>query len=363
MLVQDYIEQYRHTIVQISTPSGNGTGFYLQEYNLIVTNEHVVRGHAEVVIDTIHIDPSIMPVVYLDAAYDLAFILPISEIIDETFEIDLAEIEVSEGDEVFAVGHPYGLKFTATQGIVSKAKRKQNNINYIQFDAAINPGNSGGPLVNKRGKVVGVNSFIISGGDNLGFALPTVYLKESLEDYRAYSGKNIVRCHSCRNYVEDKVLENKFCPHCGTALEFPESDNYKPVGNAVLIEEIIEELGKNVRLARRGRNLWEIKEGSALVKITYSEQTGYIMGDAHLALLPRENIDKIYEFLLRENNRLPDLFFSIAGQEIILSFVIFDKYLSKETGLKIFLNHFEMADHYDDILIYKYKALKKEIDE
>jgi serine protease Do len=66
--------------------------------------------------------------------------------------------------------------------------RVRDGVKYIQIDAAINPGNSGGPLVNKQGEIIGVNSFIIRGGDNLGFALPVSYLREALEMYAPHRG-------------------------------------------------------------------------------------------------------------------------------------------------------------------------------
>ena len=86
-----------------------------------------------------------------------------------------------DGEVVVAIGHPFGLNYTATQGVISKVDRIRDGVKYIQIDAAINPGNSGGPLVNKEGEVIGINSFIIRGGDNLGFALPVSYLKEALD--------------------------------------------------------------------------------------------------------------------------------------------------------------------------------------
>src|SRR5574338_619774 len=92
--------------------------------------------------------------------------------------------ETKDGDVVVAIGHPFGLNYTATQGVISKVDRIRDGVKYIQIDAAINPGNSGGPLVNKNGEIIGINSFIIRGGDNLGFALPVNYLREALLLYQ-----------------------------------------------------------------------------------------------------------------------------------------------------------------------------------
>ena len=84
-----------------------------------------------------------------------------------------------QGETVFAFGSPGGLRNTLTHGLVSAVARQtdpDSPLIYIQTDAPINPGNSGGPLVNVRGEVVGVNTFIMSqsgGNEGLGFAIPS----------------------------------------------------------------------------------------------------------------------------------------------------------------------------------------------
>jgi serine protease Do len=97
--------------------------------------------------------------------------------------------------------------------------RIREGVRYIQIDAAINPGNSGGPLVNKEGEIIGINSFIIRGGDNLGFALPVSYMREALELYLPHIGEASTRCHSCNHLVLASTIEaTKYCPYCGTEV-------------------------------------------------------------------------------------------------------------------------------------------------
>ncbi len=79
----------------------------------------------------------------------------------------------NEGADVYAIGHPKGLSFTLTKGIVSAYR---DNNTYIQIDAAINSGNSGGPLLNNKGELIGINSFKYYGGENLNFALNIDYI-------------------------------------------------------------------------------------------------------------------------------------------------------------------------------------------
>lgn len=359
------IESFREVVIQIATPYSTGTGFFLKGPDLIVTNEHVVRGNREVVIDGQSFDKQLVKVLFSDSKYDLAFLHSPTE--HKMPEVPLAreeEDKLAEGETVLAVGHPFGLRFSATQGIVSNLMHQQNQIQYIQHDAALNPGNSGGPLINLKGQVVGVNTFIIRDGNSIGFSLPVKYLQAAMEAYREHEGKGskvAVRCHSCSNLVfEDNIAEGDFCPNCGAKIILPSQvDKYEPVGVKRTIEEILGALNFNVDLSRRGPNHWELNRGSAKINISYHEKTGLIVGDAYLVTLPLENIEKIYNFLLRENYQIENLTFSVKGNDIILSLLIYDRYLNAETGNKLFDHLIKSADKYDNLLVDEYGAQLK----
>jgi serine protease Do len=360
MNAQEIIDVFQPIIIQIATPQGTGTGFYLKDRNLIVTNDHVVRGNFEVAISGKKFGKTMSPVYFNDPKYDLAFIKVPDGADMPQMQLDI-EHPIKDGDQVIAIGHPYGLNYTATEGIVSKSKRVQHGINFIQIDAAINPGNSGGPLVNLDGEIIGVNTFIIAGGDNLGFALPVNYLIESLNDYKELFGKVAVRCISCSNIVTSENIDGEYCPFCGAKVELPalkQEGDYKPAGAALTIENILTQLGKDVKLARKGPYMWEIEEGSAHITINYNEN-GFIVGDCFICSLPKMNIAQIYEFLLRENYNLDDVMFSVSNQDIVLSTFIYDQYLSYEIGLKTFKDFFEKSDYYDDYLIKNFGAIPR----
>jgi serine protease Do len=360
MNAQEIINLFQPIIIQIATPQGTGTGFYLKEPNLIITNDHVVKGNYEVAVSGKHLTKAMSPVYYNDPRYDLAFIGVPKDTDMPAVRLD-SEHPVHDGDKVIAIGHPYGLNYTATEGIVSKASRSNKGINYIQIDAAINPGNSGGPLVNEDGEIIGVNTFIIAGGDNLGFALPVSYLIDALKEYKPYYGKTAVRCSSCSNIVTAENIDGEYCPFCGSKVELPaikQEAEYKPSGASATVEKILEALGKDVKLARKGPYAWEITQGSANIVINYN-QNGFIVGDCFICSLPKTNIAQIYEFLLRENYDLEGIIFSISGQDIVLSSLIFDQYLTYETGLETFKNLFTKADYYDNLLIEKYGAIPR----
>jgi serine protease Do len=355
---QDLIASFQDVVIQISTPQSTGTGFYLKDYEVIVTNHHVVRGNDEVMVSGKTIPRTMSKVWFTDQQHDLAFLAVPPNVLAPTAKIGLPG-SVRDGDEVVAIGHPFGLNYTATTGIVSKALRPRNGINYIQIDAAINPGNSGGPLINQAGEIVGVNTFIIQGSDGLGFALPIEPLVSNLNAYRDVHSKLATRCNSCGTIVTELTIDGKFCPSCGSevSLETPEADRYKPSGVVATIEEVVTKLGKEVKLTRRGPNNWQIEEGSAKITIVYNTQSFFIIAYAYLCQLPKANISPLYEFLLRENDKKGGLTFSVNQQSIVLSCLIYDLDFTLDSGMEMFARLFKKADDYDNLLIETYGAL------
>lgn len=353
------IERFKEVIIQIATPYSTGTGFYLKDVNLIITNEHVVRDNKEVIIDGMHLERQLSKVLYTDQKYDLAFLEISNGEKMPLIELDLDQ-KITAGDIVIAMGHPFGLKFTATQGIVSNALHQVDHIDYYQHDAALNPGNSGGPLVNENGSIIGINTFVIRDGNNIGFSLPVKYLNNTLQEYQSSKAAIAVRCPSCSNLVFENQIDKKYCPHCGSFIQLPSQiEEYEAVGIAKTIEVILEKAGHPIKLSRRGPNNWELRQGSAKISIAYYEKNGLITGDAYLCHLPKQNIQALYEYLLKQNYLMEGLTFSVKGQDIIISLLIYDRYLNEDTCLKLFTHLFEKADHYDDILVDEFGATWK----
>jgi serine protease Do len=174
-----------------------GTGFIISPDGYILTNNHVVNGADEVMVKLSDGRELKGEIKGLDDKLDLALI-KISE--KESFPAaelgDSDELEV--GEWVMAIGNPFGLAQTVTAGIVSAKGRVIGSGPYddfIQTDASINPGNSGGPLFSTTGKVVGINTAIIAGGQGIGFAIPVnmakgiiTQLRESGKVTRGYLG-------------------------------------------------------------------------------------------------------------------------------------------------------------------------------
>lgn len=361
MNTQSILNRHIDNIIQIMTPYGTGTGFIIGD--LIVTNSHVVSGLKEVVISAKKIKRSIARVVYDDTYFDLAFIK-----YDGMFHAEnpllLSESNIEDGDIAIAVGHPYGLNYTSTEGIVSKAARLQGDLEYIQIDAAINPGNSGGPLLNIKGEVIGMNTFIIQNSNNLGFALPYYYIQEALIEFAELGKDNVIKCPSCKNIIEENNIINDYCPECGTKLELAKQrrKGYKPTAITKLLENILESLGVNVTLARRSQASWHVERGSAKIDINYYDN-GIIIGDSKLCSIPKENIDALYDYLLEINEEFTYLQFSINENIIYLSYLIVDTSLTEKEGKIAFERLFNYADKYDDILINKFNAIALKRDE
>lgn len=360
MNTQAILETYIENIIQVMTPYGSGTGFIIDD--LIVTNSHVVAGLKEVVVSAKKIKRAIAQVVYDDPYYDLAFIH--IDFKAPKNPLKLSKQVVEDGDTAIAIGHPYGLNYTATEGIISKASRLHGELEYIQIDAAINPGNSGGPLLNSKGEVIGVNTLVVQNSNNLGFSIPYFYVEEALTSYKSLNRRNIIKCSSCKNLIQEEDIKNDYCPECGIKLEVAKlrRKGYKPTGKTKLLEEVLSALDINVTLARRSQASWRVDYKSARIDISYYDN-GIIIGDSRLCVIPQENISDIYDYLLDENKKLSYLKFSINENFIYLSYLIVDSSLTFEDAKVAFGRLLKNSDKYDDILINQFNAIKQKRDE
>ena len=162
-------------------PQGTGSGFIWDEHGHVVTNFHVIRGAQEALITLA--DQRMFPAALVGASpeHDLA-VLRIEVDFDGPPPLPIGDsADLRVGQNVYAIGNPFGLDHTLTTGIISALDRTIDDErggtieNLIQTDAAINPGNSGGPLIDSAGRLIGINTMIYSPSGayaGIGFAVP-----------------------------------------------------------------------------------------------------------------------------------------------------------------------------------------------
>jgi S1-C subfamily serine protease len=221
---------------------GNGSGFMWDDEGRIVTNAHVVAGGAYFEIGLS--DQSSVPATLI-AAYppkDIAVLIMTGVPKSKLHPIPLGRSdELKVGQYTFAIGGPYGLEQTLTRGIISALGREIDTEsgttikNVIQTDAAINPGNSGGPLMDSAGRLIGMNTAIVSRSGSsagIGFAIPVDEI----------------------NQVVTQLIKHKrvLRPILGLAF-YPESESRAAGITGIVVREVTE----NSPAARAGLKAWE----------------------------------------------------------------------------------------------------------
>ncbi|RYD39355.1 MAG: trypsin-like serine protease, partial [Verrucomicrobiaceae bacterium] len=166
------------------TQSALGSGVIVSKEGHIITNHHVIEGMDEIRVQLT--DGSIEPAELIgsDKGVDIAVLRVKAKNLQPLPFGDSEGVRV--GQMVFAIGNPFGLQETVTQGIVSAKGRaiSDSGVELLQTDAAVNPGNSGGPLLNLRGEIIGINSAIYSrtgAWAGISFAIPANTAKQTME--------------------------------------------------------------------------------------------------------------------------------------------------------------------------------------
>lgn len=214
---RQFFEEYDGAQREPQPQYGRGSGVIIDpEHGYILTNNHVVGGEAKAGDkEKVRLDVTLdngrnvqATIVGQDPKTDIALIKINENDLKQLQQsgVKLSSIKIGDskkmevGDWVLAIGAPFGLAQTVTQGIISATGRSNVGIvgieDFIQTDAAINPGNSGGPLVNMQGELIGINTAIATSGltrgyMGIGFAIPTAMVDQVLPDLKA--GRPIVR--------------------------------------------------------------------------------------------------------------------------------------------------------------------------
>jgi S1-C subfamily serine protease len=221
--------------VRVGSSGGQGSGFVYDKQGHIITNNHVVEDAEEIT------------VTFIDGTYATATVVGRDPYVDiAVIKVDVADYlltpvrlgnssKILVGEQVIALGNPFGLANTMTSGIVSALSRQMSapggyvTVDVIQTDAAINPGNSGGPLLNLRGEVIGMNTAIIAEiqqFSGVGFAVPSDTMRREINDL-----------------INDGEYQHPYLGITGSALtpEIKERMEMEPSTRGTLVVAVVDE--------------------------------------------------------------------------------------------------------------------------
>ncbi len=186
---------FSSSVVLVRTPSGSGSGFFVNKDGFLLTNFHVIAGEKKITVTQyVQEGTTLKREVYRDVEivatapfHDLS-VLRVKELKHAVEPVVFApEDIVTVGETVFAIGNPMGLERTLTEGVISQTGRLFEGIIYLQLDAPVNPGNSGGPLFNSRGQVIGIINMGAPWMEGLNFAIPVQHARYVLDHISSFA--------------------------------------------------------------------------------------------------------------------------------------------------------------------------------
>ena len=241
----------------LEIPEGTGTGFLYDDAGHVVTNYHVIRSAQAARVSLADNSSWSAKLVGYEPNKDLA-VLKIDAPTDRLRKIDIgSSSDLQVGQKVFAIGCPFGLDQTLTTGVISGLGREIESVGslpiegVIQTDAAINPGNSGGPLLDSSGRLIGVNTMVISESglySGVGFAVPVDIVNQVVPDLirhgrieRAVLGVSLLEDSLAKKLgvlqgalVRD-VFENSGAAQAGIQPTFENEDGSIHLGDVLLV--------------------------------------------------------------------------------------------------------------------------------
>ena len=305
-----------NSIYKIITADGTGTGFKVENSDLVITNYHVVQGSKKVAVQNHNKDKFIAHVVMVNPEVDLAF-LEVEGLRDATGAIKLnPDLELNNRQKIYINGFPFGMPFTVTEGIISSVNQPMSGRHYIQTDAAVNPGNSGGPMLDTEGTLIGITTSKFTDADNVGFGIRFSDLIKELNDYTFSDVKYRVKCNSCDVFTEE---ESKFCNNCGNGIDSSVFEEFEKSYVAEFVEEGLSSLKIDPVLYRAGRDFWEFHQGSALVRIFIAGED-YLYTTSPLNILPKQNLKELLTYV--NSNPVSPYLLAVYDNKIYISYRI-----------------------------------------
>jgi Flp pilus assembly protein TadD len=184
----DLVKKVKPSVVLISTfdkdnkPIARGSGFFIDNKGRLITNHHVIEGAYSATIKTsAGKEYQVQGIVAKDTEADIVKLVVNLPDANMTF-LNLSVNVPSEGEDIFVIGNPLGLESTVSAGIISAVRDIPAFGKILQITAPISPGSSGSPVINSKGEVIGIATLVVTGGQNLNFAIPSnkiIALKET----------------------------------------------------------------------------------------------------------------------------------------------------------------------------------------
>jgi serine protease Do len=349
--MNNIVSDIANAVFKISHSEGSGTGFYLNDKKILVTNYHVVGGFRQVSVEDQKLNRYLADVIVADQDNDMAFL-------KVRADFNLPQIEFSpagqlkSSDQVYVLGYPYGMPYTVTEGIVSAPNQLMDGRYYVQTDAAVNPGNSGGAVVDSTGKLVGITTAKFTEADNMGFAIPVEKLREELSLLEQNpENKYAIKCSSCGALMTEQV---EYCNNCGNQIDLKLWDEPILTNFGIFVEEALKMGGINPILTRTGYEFWSFYQGSSLLRIFVYDKS-FMYATSPLNALPNTNLEALYKYLA--SNPIPPYQLGVYENTIYISYRrhMTDLFTPEKDKIKQELSAFPVkADEMDDFFVKEF---------
>ncbi len=306
-------------IVKVITSTGTGSGFYLKQEKIVVTNQHVISGSTKAVVEWPNRKRMLAPIVYADVGDDIAF-LALEDDLDVPNADLKHEISVRTGMKAIVLGFPLGRPMSMTEGIVSATNQVLSGKEYIQTDAAVNPGNSGGPLVDEDGHILGITSCKFDKAENISFAIPLIKLHQALKNFEGNTSRTYcVKCSACTQLFFEKTI---YCPRCGQKVNTEEYFTLAPLSSlALFTEEALRQANFDPEICRNGYEQWQLYNQQALVNIFVSDKR-YLLTTSPITTIPEEKLADFYLYIFSNPVKPSSINVDFANSQVIVNSLI-----------------------------------------
>lgn len=335
------------SIFKVSQARGSGSCFYVKDYDLFVTNSHVVEGFRQVTLEDQGRNRYPARVILANPSLDIALLRAEGDF-SQLSGVPLASDEARIGGKIRVAGYPFGLPFTVTEGTVSSPRQYMGGHDHVQTDAAVNPGNSGGPMFNEKGEVIAITTSKFTNADNMGFGIPVSCLTPLLEQSRKIESEQLhLQCPCCDAVIAE---DQNYCPVCGNKLPFYLFQERRLTDLAVYCEKAIEDMGVNPLLARVGHESWTFHKGRSEIRM-FVYQQAFLFCTSPINVLPKQNFGPLLDYLLTAADIGPYRL-GLEENQIFLSYRIHltDIFLDSDDVIRRKIT--EMANRADELAGY-----------